>query len=96
MMSNTLHRFRPFVKFHVDRNFICITACRDEHKEELQSYYKITKEDMEEIAKEWSVEFLIPFNQAELSEPDLIGSMVVTREEYDATSSNRRKKKEEV
>jgi hypothetical protein len=28
-------------------------ACRDESKEELQSYYKLTDEDMEEITKEW-------------------------------------------
>jgi hypothetical protein len=26
---------------------------RDEHKEELQSYYKITKEDVEKITKDW-------------------------------------------
>jgi hypothetical protein len=25
----------------------------DEHKEELQSYYKLTEKDMEEITKEW-------------------------------------------
>jgi hypothetical protein len=35
MMLNTLHRFRPFVKFCADRHFIYITARRDEHKEEL-------------------------------------------------------------
>jgi hypothetical protein len=35
-------------------HFIYITACRDESKEELQSYYKLTDEDMEEITKEWS------------------------------------------
>jgi hypothetical protein len=32
MTSNTLHRFRPFVKFHRDRHFIYITARGDEHK----------------------------------------------------------------
>jgi hypothetical protein len=42
MTSNTLHRFRPFVKLHIDRHFIYITAHGDEHKEELQSYYKLT------------------------------------------------------
>jgi hypothetical protein len=60
MTSNTLHRFRPLAKFHVDRHFIYITACRDENKEELQSYYKLTKEDKEEITKEWPVEFPVP------------------------------------
>jgi hypothetical protein len=35
MMLNILERFRPIVKFHADRHFIYITACRDEHKEQL-------------------------------------------------------------
>jgi hypothetical protein len=48
---------------------------------------------MEEITKEWPAEFLIPVDQAELSDPNLIGSPVVTREEYDAPSSSRRKKR---
>jgi hypothetical protein len=30
---------------------------RDERKEELQSYYKLTYEDMEKIMKEWLEEF---------------------------------------
>jgi hypothetical protein len=53
MASNTLHRFKPFVKFCVDGHFIYITACGDEHKEDMQRYYKLTEEDMEEITKEW-------------------------------------------
>jgi hypothetical protein len=60
MTSNTLDRFRPIMKLCVDIYFIYITACGDEHKEEIQSYYKLTKEDLEEITKEWSAEFLIP------------------------------------
>jgi hypothetical protein len=96
MTSNTLHRFRPFVKFmQIDILFISL-ARADENKEEIQYYYKLTEEDMEEITKEWPAKFLIPVDQAELSDPDLIGSPVVTREEYDAPSSSRRKKKEEV
>jgi hypothetical protein len=43
MTLNTLHRFRPLAKFRADRNFIYIIARRDEHKEEIQSYYKITE-----------------------------------------------------
>jgi hypothetical protein len=96
MTSNTLHRFRPLAKFHADRHFIYITVHGDEHKEELQSYYKLTEEDMEEITKEWPAEFLVPVEQTELSDPDLIRSPVVTREEYDGPNSSRRKKKEEV
>jgi hypothetical protein len=64
MTSNTLHRFRPFVKFHIDRYFIYSIAHGDEHKEEIQSYYKLTEEDMEEITKEWLGDFLIPVDQA--------------------------------
>jgi hypothetical protein len=96
MMSNTLHMFRPFVKFYVDRHFIYIIVHGDEHQEELQSCYKITEEEMEEITKEWPTNLLIPADKAELSDPDLIESPMVTREEYDAHRSSRRKKKEEV
>jgi hypothetical protein len=60
MTLNTLHRFRLLVKFCVDQHFIYITACIDEHKEEIHSYYKLTEEDMEEITKEWPAEFVIP------------------------------------
>jgi hypothetical protein len=60
MTLNTLHRFRPITKFHVDRHFIYIIAHGDEQKEKIQSYYKLTKEEMEEITKEWTIEFLIP------------------------------------
>jgi hypothetical protein len=86
----------PLMKFHTDRHFIYITVCADEIKEELQSYYKLTEEDLEEITKEWPTEFLIPVDQAELSNPNLIGSLVVTHEEYDAPNSSRKKKKEDV
>jgi hypothetical protein len=96
MTSNTLHRFRPLVKFCVDRHSIYITAHGDEHKEELQSYYKLIEEDMEEITKEWPAKFLVLIEWKELSNPDLIESTVVTREEYDGPNNNRRKKKEEV
>jgi hypothetical protein len=59
MTSNTLHSFRLLAKFYADRHFIYITACGDENKEEMQSYYKLTEEDMEEITKEWPIEFLV-------------------------------------
>jgi hypothetical protein len=32
MTSNTLHQFKPLMKFHIDQHFIYITACADEHK----------------------------------------------------------------
>jgi hypothetical protein len=93
MTLNTLHRFRPLMKLYVDRHFIYITVCRDEHKEQLQSYYKITEEDMDEITKECPAEFLIPVGQAEISDPDLIESHVFTREEYDSPSSRKRRRR---
>jgi hypothetical protein len=96
MTSNALHRFRPLVKFRADKHFMYITSRVDEHKEELQSYYKLTKEDMEEITKEWPTKFLVPIEQTKLSDPDLIGSPVVTREKYDAPNSSKKKNKEEV
>jgi hypothetical protein len=60
MMSNTLHRFTPLAKFHIDKHFIYIIVHGDEHKEEILSYYKLVEEDMEEITKEWLAEFLEP------------------------------------
>jgi hypothetical protein len=58
------------MKFNVDRHFIYITTRADEHKEQLQSYYKLTEEDLEEITKEWSTDLLIPTNPAEISDLD--------------------------
>jgi hypothetical protein len=97
MTLNTLHTYRTITKFCVDKHFIYITACRYESKEELHLYYKLTDEDMEEITKEWSSEFIVPIKQTDFSNPDIIGSPVVTREEYDGpNSSKKNKKKEEV
>jgi hypothetical protein len=70
IMPNTLHRFRPLMKFSADRHFIYITACADEHKQQLQSYYKLTEEDLEEITKDWSADLLIPADPAEISDID--------------------------
>jgi hypothetical protein len=84
-------------KFHADQHFIYITARRDESKEEMQSYYKLIDEDMEEITKEWPAEFLVPVEDAELSDPDIIRSPLVTWTKYDGQrNANKNKKKEEV
>jgi hypothetical protein len=93
---NTLNRFRPFVKFHANRDFIYITTHGDKHKEVLQSYYKLTEEDLEEITKEWPTELLIPVDPAELSDPDLIKSLVITHEGNDTPGTSRKKNTEEV
>jgi hypothetical protein len=60
MTANTLHRFQPLMKFCVDWHFIYITTQTNEHKEELQSYYKLTEEDLEEITKDWSEDLACP------------------------------------
>jgi hypothetical protein len=70
MTLNTLHRFRPLIKFSADCHFIYLTACADENKEQLQSYYKLTEEDLEEITKEWSTDLLIPADPTEVSDID--------------------------
>jgi hypothetical protein len=59
-----------------------ISVCKDERKEELQSYYKLTDEDMEQITKEWLEEFLVPVVDAELSDTDTIGIPLVTQVEH--------------
>jgi hypothetical protein len=38
---------------------------------------------MEEITKEWPVEFLVPVEDTKLSDPDIIGSPLVTQFEHD-------------
>jgi hypothetical protein len=70
MTPNTIHRFRPLMKFNADRNFIYITVRVDEDKQKLQSYYKLMEEDLDEITKKWSVDLLIPADPAEISNID--------------------------
>jgi hypothetical protein len=70
MTPNTLHRFRPLIKFSADCHFIYLTTYTDENKEQLQSYYKMTEEDLEEITKEWSTYLLIIAYLVEVSDID--------------------------
>jgi hypothetical protein len=67
MTSNTLHRFRPLMKFSAECYFIYIIAHTDGNKQQLQSYYKLMEDDLEEITKEWSMNLLIPADPAEVS-----------------------------
>jgi hypothetical protein len=64
------HRFWPLMKFSIDRHFIYITVCVDEHKKLLQSYYKLTEENLEEITKEWLAYLLISVDPAEIFDID--------------------------
>jgi hypothetical protein len=54
----------------MDHHFIYIKARADGSKQQLQSYYKIIEEDLEEMTKECSEDFLIPANPMELSNVD--------------------------
>jgi hypothetical protein len=96
MMPNTLDKFKPLMNFCANRHFIYITTRADKSKEDIQSYYNLIEKDLEEMTKDNSTEFLILVNQEELSDPNLIGNLVVTREEYDTPDNSKKKKKEDV
>jgi hypothetical protein len=75
---NTLHRFRPLIKFSADCHFTYITVRANEHKQQLQSYYKLTLEDLEQITKEWLTDLLVSADPAEMSDMDSPESMLDT------------------
>jgi hypothetical protein len=81
------------MKFHADRHFIYITTRADEHKEELQLYYKILEVDLEEINKDWLVDLLISIDPTDIYDLD---SPETTHKEHDTHRPNRKKKTEEV
>jgi hypothetical protein len=58
------------MKFSADRHFTYIMARTDEHKQQLQSYYKLTEDDLEEITKEWSTDLLVAVDPTEMSDVD--------------------------
>jgi len=95
MNLSTLNTYKPLAKFCADHHFIYITVHWDESKEEMQSYYKLTNEDIEEITKEWPTKFLVPVKQIDLPNTEIIGSPLVTRTEYDGPRRTKRKKKKE-
>jgi hypothetical protein len=78
LTPNTLCRFRNLIKFSVDHHFTYITACTDEHKQQLHSYYKLTKEDLDQITKEWSTNLLVAADPAEMSDVDSPKAMLDT------------------
>jgi len=58
------------MKFSADHHFIYITACADEHHQQLQSYHKLMEDDLEEINKEWLADLLVPMDPTEMSDVD--------------------------
>ena len=83
------------MKFYINRHFIYITAWAYEHKEKLQSYYKLTEEDLEEITKDLSVDLLIPTESTDMYGPEL-DITEATHREHDTHRTNKRKKTKEV
>jgi hypothetical protein len=71
MTPNTLYCFRSLMKFCTNRHFIYIIARTDEHKEELQSYYKLIEEGLKEITKDWFAK-LLPLTLQRCLIPNLI------------------------
>jgi hypothetical protein len=95
MTPHNLHQYRPIAKFRVDPHYIYIIAHRDESKEELQYYYKLIDEDMEQITKEWPEELQTLVADAKLSDTEIIGSPLVTQFEHARQSNVKKKKKKE-
>jgi len=78
------------MKFSVDRHFTYITVRGDEHKQQLQSYYKLIEEDLEEITKEWSADLLVVVDPADMSDEESPKAMP------DTPGISRTKKDDEV
>ena len=66
------------MKFSADRHFTYTTTRADENKQQLQSYYKLTEDDLEEITKEWSAYLLVAADPAEMSDVDSPEAMLDT------------------
>jgi hypothetical protein len=79
----------------VDHHFIYLTPHADEHQEQLQSYYKLTKEDLEEITKEWSADLLVSADPIEMSNIDSPITAQDTPEPSKTKKSKMTKKTEE-
>jgi hypothetical protein len=78
------------IKFSANFHFTYITACTDEHKQQLQSYYKLTDEDLEQITKEWLVDLLVP------SDPTKISNMESPEAIMDTPEPSKTKKDDEL
>jgi hypothetical protein len=59
----------------MDRHFTYITMRGDEHKQQLQSYYNLTEDDLEEITKEWSVYLLVATDPTDISDEEIPKTM---------------------
>ena len=89
----TLHRFIPLMKFSVECHFIYLTPRADEHQEQLQSYYKLIEEVLEEITKEWLVDLLVAADPADISD---ISSPEVAQDTPGSSKMQKTKKTKEM
>jgi hypothetical protein len=87
---NVLHRFIPLMKFSANHHFTYITMCSDEHKQQIQSYYKMTEDDLEEITKEWSADLLVAADPTDMFDEESPEAML------DTPGPSRTKKNDEV
>jgi hypothetical protein len=78
------------IKFSADLHFTYIIVCIDEHKQQLQSYYKLIEEDLEKSTKEWSEDLLVPANPKEISDVESPEAIL------DTPGSSKTKKNDEV
>jgi len=81
------------INFSVNHHFIYLTPHVDEHQEQLQSYYKLTEEDLEKITKEWSVDLLVGADPADIS---YIDSPSAAQDTPRLSKAKKTKKTEEI
>jgi hypothetical protein len=66
------------IEFSVDHHFTYITARGDEHKQQLQSYYKLTEDDLEEITRNGRQTSLLQQTSAEMFDEERPEAMLDT------------------
>jgi hypothetical protein len=90
---NTLQRILPLIKLSTDHHFIYLTPHANEHQDELQSYYKLAEEDLEEITKEWSVDLLVAVDPTDISD---INNLKAAQDTPGPSKTRKTKKPKEV
>jgi hypothetical protein len=75
--KHTSHVY-TFDKIQAGFHFTYIKARDDEHKQQLQLYYKLTEQDLEKITKEWLVDLLVVADPVEMFDVDSPEAMLDT------------------
>jgi hypothetical protein len=63
------------MKFNVNHHFTYITTRGDEHNQQLQSYYKLIEDDLEDITKEWLLNLLVAADPINMSNEEILEAM---------------------